>query len=1029
MTSLTAIALNNRMLVLLLVIVVTLAGPYSFLSHPSREDPEITIRTAVVEASFPGMAPGRVEDLITRKLEEKIREMPEVEDIISTTRAGKSTIKVELYDRYFDLEPIWQDLRNKMEDVKSDLPKGTTGPTVDDDYGAVAMATIAMTAEGFSLAEMRESARAVRNRLYAVPGISKIDLFGVEPERIFVEFNNARLAQLGLSPQSLIDALQRQNIVSSGGRIEAGSSSFTVEPSGNFEAVEDIRQVPIALPEGRGQVAYLRDLATITRAYVDPPKSPAFFNGRPAIVLSVQMVDQYDSFRFAKDLTAKVAVLEQTLPIGYKLEYVTFQPHDIEVAVSGVMNNLYQTIAIVLVVVMVFLGWRTGLIVGLMVPLTMLATILIMRRIGIELERMSLATMIIALGLLVDNGIVLAEEIGRRLAAGEERRHAALEAGRTLALPLLSSSLTTIIAFMPLMLAENEAGEYTRSLSLVIAIALLSSWAIAMTVTPLLCFWFLKAPEPVDEERVYTSGFYRRYRGVLGTVLKVRLPFLATIIAALLVALWALQFVPKIFFPASDRTQLQVYVDLPVGSNTYGTIKATKTLISWLDDAKANPEITSSMTYVGNGGPRFYLGLNPIDPDPHRAFVIVNTRTNDEIGPVMQRIRAYARANIPEARVQTKPMSMGASEAGLVEYRIYGDDADVLSAKAEQLKIALREIPGAIDIKDNWENRLIKIIVDIDQSRARRSGITSQAVADALNAMLSGYAVTDYREGDTIIPVYIRAEGAARTNIDRLRTLNIAANDGTPVPLMQVADFDGSAEFSMVQRRNLERVITVSAKHQTRSAADFDAQITDLLGNLNLPAGYRIEKGGELEASGEAQGALFANMPLAFALIVLILVGQFNSFRKPLIILAVIPLTLTGVTMGLLAMPGATFSFMAILGLLSLAGIIINNAIVLIDRMDTELASGKGLDEAVLSASAKRLRPILITTVTTVFGLMPIIVARDILFYDLAVVVAGGLAAGTILTLGVVPVLYSLLMKPQSARPVLQRLIAGIAKR
>jgi len=386
------------------------------------------------------------------------------------------------------------------------------------------------------------------------------------------------------------------------------------------------------------------------------------------------------------------------------------------------------------------------------------------------------------------------------------------------------------------------------------------------------------------------------------------------------------------------------------------------------------------------------------------------------MAPVMQRIQTFASGNIAQARVQVKPMSQGGSEAGKVEYRIIGDDADILVDAARRLEAQIRKIPGTINIKDDWENRLIKLIVKVDQARARRAGVTSQSIANALDSILSGSLVTDFREGDTIIPIYLRAEGDVRTNIDRLRTLNIATVEGAPVPLLQVADFDGVAEFSMIQRRNLERVVTVSAKHSTKSAAELDALISSGLSTLDLPDGYDIEKGGEIEGSSDAQSSLFANMPLALALIVLVLVGQFNSYRKPLIILAVIPLTLIGVSLGLLIMPGAAFGFFAILGLLALAGIIINNAIVLIDRIDTEIELGLDTYDAILTASAKRLRPILMTTITTVFGLAPIILSRDVLFYDLAVVLSGGLLVGTVLTLGVVPVLYSIFFRVEVAR-------------
>lgn len=1015
MSSLTRFALENRMFFLLVAILLVVGGPASFVSHPSREDPKITIRSAVVTARYPGMTPERVEELITRKIEEKAREIPQVEAIKSVSRSGLSTVTVELQDKYFDIAPVWQQLRNKMSDVAPDLPDGTIGPDVNDDYGNVAMATIAMTAEGFTIAEMRRRARTLRDRLYGIEGVRKIELFGIEKERIFVEFDNARLAQLGITPSAISETLQKQNIILPGGKIQAGSIAFTAEPSGNFETVDDIGSVPVELPDRAGQVVYLRDIATISRGYVDPPEAPAFYNGKPSVVISISMVDNFDAVAFGDELRRKITTLENMLPIGYQLQFITFQPNDIQNALKGVLNNLYQTVAIVLAVVIVFLGWRTGLIVGTMVPLTMLLSILIMRYIGIELERMSLASLIIALGLLVDNGIVIAEEITRRLSAGAERLDACINTGKDMALPLLSSSLTTIFAFMPLMLAEHVAGEYTRSLSLVIAIALLGSWVLAMTLTPLFCFWFLKSPAEGAQGASKESRMLGAYRQFLTSVLKFRAISMAAVVLCLVAAGWAFQFIPKIFFPPSERAQYQIYLDLPVGSNSYATLDSVGRLNTWLNDKAINPEIDNTVSYVASGGPRFFLSLNPIQPDPHRAFILVNLKDQRTISDLMARTREYVLANYPEARTEIKPLSMGAGEAGLLEYRIFGTDADTLFALAETLEGEMRALPGTREIKNDWGNRTVRIAVNIDQARARRAGLTSQDIAQALNAILSGVTVTDYREGDTAIPIVFRSVAADRGNLDRLRTLTILSASGIPVPLLQVADFDGVPQFSILNRRNLESVITVSAKHATKTAAQLNALLQPAVAALDLPSGYRVEPAGEIADSSEAQQALFANMPLAGVLILLVLVFQFKSYRKPLIILSVIPLTIVGVTLGLLIAPGAVFGFMTIMGFLSLAGIIINNAIVLIDRIDTELLEGRAITDAIVEASIKRLRPILMTTLTTILGLAPIILSRDVLFYDLAVVIAGGLAAGTVLTLGVVPILYSLFYSARAA--------------
>lgn len=1004
---LTAFALNNKMTFIAFAILIGVFGPVSFSSHPSREDPKITIRTANVTAQFPGMAPERVENLITKKIEEKVREIPEVKDIETTSRTGSATVKVILADKYFNVDEIWQDLRNKMDDLRPDLPDGTIGPAVDDDRGNVAMATVAMTAEGFDLAEMRDQARSLRDRLYSINGIRKIDLYGVETERVFLEFSNNRMAQLGISPNDLVTTLQNQNIVLPGGKIEAGSSSFVVEPSGNFGTIAEIGEVPIDLPNTTGQVVYLRDIGKITRRLVDPPKSPAFFNGKPAIVIGISMVDQFDALAFGKALESRLTSLENTLPIGYQLTFVTFQPNDISRALGGVTNNLYQTIAIVLAVVMVFLGIRTGLIVGSMVPLTMLLALLMMRLLGIDLERMSLASLIIALGLLVDNGIVIAEGIQTKIGDGIDRLEAAVSTGREMALPLLSSSLTTIFAFMPLMLAENAAGEYTRSLSLVIGITLLGSWLIALTITPLLCYWFIKPPER-DKKAKPPSRLLNIYRGLLSAILRFRIAFLGIILASMVGAVMLFQFVPKVFFPASDRAQYQIYIDLPVGQNIYATLDNLKKLNVWLNNKEINPEIASTVSYAASGGPRFFLSLSPIDPDPHRAFILVNTTSSAQNNIAMERARRHIVENFPAIRAEIKALSLGPGEVGLVQYRIFGRDENVINDAAQTLEAKFQSIPGTLNIKNDWGNRSIKILVKIDQARARRAGVTSKAVADGLNAMLSGSTITDFREGDTIIPVIIRAQQSDRGNLDRLRTLNILTNDNKFVPLLQIADFAGVPQFSLIRRRNIERVVTVSARHRDKTAAELNKLMQPAVQSLNLGEGYRVELDGELSDSSEAQGALFANMPLALALIVLILVFQFDSYRKPLIILAVIPLTIIGVALGLLAAPGAVFGFMAIMGLLSLAGIVINNAIVLIDRIEQEQLEDKPLNDAIIDASLRRVRPIMMTTLTTAVGLAPIIINRDVLFYDLAVVVASGLLVATILTLGVVPVLYSL---------------------
>lgn len=1018
---LTKFALNNRTLVLAIVVMSIVMGLLSFSTHPSREDPAIIIRNAAVIAQYQGMSAKRIEQLITVKLEEKIREIPEVDKIMSTSSMGQSLINIVLKDEYTDVAPVWANLRNKMDDIKPELPEGTIGPMVSDDKGNVAMATIAMTAEGFSNAEMFEAAKEIRRSIYAkVPGVRKVEFFGVEEQRIFVEFDSIRVAQLGYDPQLIMAAIKKQNVVLPGGRIEADGGTISIEPTGDFSKLDELNNLSIVVP-GRNEVLYLRDFATIKTGYAEPPQNPAYYNGEPALVVSVSMVDNFNSFEFGESLKALVEQARIQLPIGFELSFITYQPTEIESAVYGVLNNLWQTILIVLLVVILFLGLRTGLIVGSMVPLVMLMTILIMRMIDIELERMSLASLIIALGLLIDNGIVVAEELLGKIKRGQDRIQAAKEVGKTMSGPLLSASLTTIFAFLPLMLAPGGAGEYTRSISLVIAIALLVSWVVALTALILFCVWFLKAPkDSLDEQTAYDRWYYRAYRSLLRTLVKFRWLTVPLAFSTLFLGVWLFQFVNNAFFPNSERTQLQIIVELPIGANTYATQDVVKRLTDWIKDEQENPEVTNVVAYIAGGGPRFYLSLEPMDGTSNSAYLLANVKNSKDVAVLQAKVKNFALNNLPEARVTPKAMSMGPSEAGLVEYRIYGPDENQLKEYAAQIIQAMRDTPGSRNIKDSWDNPVVTVKVIIDQEAARRAGISSEDIANALDNQLVGVAVTDYRVGDLSIPVVLRSQGDQRTNLDRLRTINVSVAGNYPVPLLQVASFDGEVVYSQIKRENLERVVTVSGANNVLSASAFDKKLSGVVNKLieSFPAAYRIEKGGELEGSADAQAALGKNVPLAFVLMLLVLIWQFDSIKKTIMVLLTIPLVLTGVAGALIIMPGANFSFMGTLGFLALAGIVINNAIVLIDRIEIERERGKKIVDAVIEAGVKRLQPIIMTTCTTIFGLMPIILSKDVLFYDLAVVMGGGLLIGTLLSLIVTPCLYAIFFrekKPMSA--------------
>ncbi len=1025
MSFITRFALDNTRLTIVFIVAVLLLGLNQFFHFPRQEDPPIVIREIVVTAFYPGMKPADMEELVTRKLETQIRTLPEIDDIWSDSKSGVSVIHAETRDEYDDLDTIWQKVRNKMADIKPELPSGTIGPFVNDEFGLTSVATMALWTDGFSMAEMRLVARDIRDRLYELKGVRKVELYGVQEEQVFLKFSMAKISQFGISLGEINDTLIQQNVVLPGGRIDAAEQDIIVEPSGNFRSVEDIERVLITIPGTEHTVA-LKDLLEVERGYIDPPKDIAYFNGRQAIVISVSIVPGTNSVEFGDRLTKKLNQLESELPIGYVVEYATFQPDLVEAAVNGGLSNVYQTLVIVLVVVMLFLGVRTGLIVGSFVPMTMLLGMITMRFFDIELERVSIASSIIALGMLVDNGIVIAEDIRTRLENGEEKREACIETGRTLSIPLLTSSMTTILAFVPMVMIDGQTGDYAFSLPMVVILLLISSWFLSMYMTPAMCFWFMKVKpkkEKVKPDLVpaktsadvkdndpYSGRFFRVYRGLLQQILRFRVIFVVLAVITLCAGAFTSSKLVREFFGPSERNQFLVYLDLPAGSRIQTTENAVNRLTTWLSDKKKNPEITSTIAYVGTGGPRFFLVLSPFDPDPHLGFVIVNTEDSGQVPELIQRVRQHLADAFPGVAGRVKQMWMGSEEPGFLEIRLYGLDANYLFEKGNQLVAGLKAMPGTLDVKSDWENKVPKASVVVDQIRARRADITSKEVSMSLLAHMDGAEVTEYREGDLAIPVIFRSVEQDRKAFSDFLNVKVYSKEGVSVPLTQIADLKMDWDYYRIARRNQEKCLTVEAKHEFLKAPELLAATQELIEELDLKAGYHWEVGGELEAQAETMEKLMRWLPLCVFGILALRIWQFSAFRTPLIIVITIPLAFTGAFFGLAVMR-APFDFFGMLGLLSLAGVIINNGIVLLDKIDVERSQGSDPYNAVLTAAISRFRPILMTTVTTVLGVMPLILSTDPLFYSMAIILASGLIFGTMLTLGAVPVLYSLLFR------------------
>jgi multidrug efflux pump subunit AcrB len=982
-------------------------GVALYPNFPKREDPVVVIRTAVVSALFPGMAPERMENLVAVPVERKIRELADVKDIRTLVTEGSLIVYVDLKDEVGNVNATWQRLRDKMDDVKPDLPEGTLGPFVNSDFGDVAMATIAITGEGFTYREMKDVAESFRKKLYQLPGVAKIDLLGAQDERVWLEIDTGKLASVGVQLDALIKDLRAQNIILPSGSIDADGTRVLLETSGDFPNVRAIETM-LTRVGTTDSLVRLADLVTVQRGYVTPKVKPIYFNGRPTVVLAIVMRPDQDVTQLGGRLRAAARSYEASLPIGYAIDFATYQAEQVRSSVNSALLNVAQTFVVVGALVIVFLGLRAGLVAAMIVPFAVMFSVIGMRAFGIAIEQVSIAAIIIALGLLVDNGVVMVEDIMSRIDLGAPAKDAALAAGQQYAFPLLVSSVTTVAAFLPLFLLSGASGEYAFSLAAVVALTLTGSWIAAVYILPAVTVWLLGRNRRPQSEPGSSTRMQSLYAAILD--IAVRLPVIVVCACFVLVALAVIQFkwLPKQMFPLSERNQFLIYMNMPDGTDIAQTEISSLAISKWLADPKENPEIESHILYIGDGGPRFYLTLTPVPPDPAAAFLLVNTRDYQGAIRAADRAWKFLYENYPEARFKIKRLAMGSVESGIVDVEISGPDADRLLALGAQVRSLFQAAPGIRDNDDDWGNKVLKVVIDINQDRVRQLGITSEEITQMLKTYFGGSAVSIYREGDNTIPIALRAGEATYRSLEGLTSATFAKN-GTLIPLAQIATLRTGFDFSRIRRKSQERTIIVSGRSASLTAGDLLNSIQPGLQALDLSGGYRIDIGGEIQKSMETNGKLAAGIPAALAVMVIAIILQFNSFRRTLLTFITIPLILVGIPFGLLA-TGQPLSFFGTLGIISLAGIIINNAIVLIDQIDIERAD-LALREAIVAASQKRLRPILLTSATTVLGLAPMAVAGGALWQPMAVLMMSGLAVASLLTLLFVPACYFLLFR------------------
>ena len=1015
--NLTKFALERRTVTGTLIAVLIFAGIGAYFDAPRQMDPGFIIRTAMITTYFPGASPERVEQLITDPIEKVVQEIPELDWVNSESRTGVSVIYVNVREEFKDMRPIWDDLRRKVDSVEPNLPEDITGPIVNDEFGDVYPIMFSMTGDGFSYMELKDIADDLRDELLRIKSVAKVDIIGAQEERLFVEYDNALLSRIGMTPDFLKDALQQRNIIQPGGEIDVANETIALEPSGNFSSVEELRRNVIRLPRSE-ELVYLEDIVDIYRGYVDPPEGLVRIEGKPGLTLAVSMAEGGNLIALGNELQGFFQYIQEQYPHGVEFYQTYFQPAQVDQKVSDFVESVVQAVAIVLIVMLLSLGLRTGLVVATLVPVTMIIAMWAMSVFDIQIDQMSLAALIIALGLLVDNAIVVSESIMVRMGAGEDGVSAALAATAELKVPLLIASLTTSAAFLPIRLAESAVGEYTGVLFSVVTITLLISWVLALTMIPLLCVRFLK-PKPVEEP--FDSAFYRLYRGTILAILRRPVLSITLAIVGFVAGMQLYTLVPQVFFPTQANNFFVAEFTFPPGTSIRTTESMVKDMGSFIERELTETEdregVTHWASFISTTPPRFNLGYNPNAPRPRFSETMVNT-TNAEIVPsIMKRLEHYVTEHYPDVRPHVRPLGNGPPVAKPIEVRISGKDVERTFEIADTVKQWLNERNDTRNVGDDWGPRVKKMVIDVSEDRARRAGITNEDVATSLQTFLSGYETTQYREDDKTIPIVLRSVAEGRRNIDRLATLSVFSQDGSSVPLTQVAAGHLQWEASEILRRDLYATITVDSDVVAGvTAFDVIAELEPWLEEQKEQwgIGYRYEFGGEVEGSGKANASIADKLPIAGMVILMLLVWQFNSLRKPVIVLATILFALVGVAIGLVTvhfagLPGGYFGFMTLLGIVSLAGIVINNGIVLIDRIDIEMnENGLSPPHAVIQAAQQRFRPIILTTATTIASLVPLYAGGEAMWQPLAIAIMFGLAFSTMLTLGFVPLMYSL---------------------
>ncbi|MDM0068746.1 efflux RND transporter permease subunit [Variovorax sp. J31P207] len=1004
-------ALSKRSLVVFLMIIAVVAGTLSFLKLGRAEDPAFTFRTMIVAAGWPGATVDETLSQVTERLERTLQETRHLDRVRSYTTAGQTTIFVDLKQSTppAEVADIWYQVRKNIGDMRQTLPTGVVGPFFNDDFGDTFGIIYAFTADGYTFRELRDKVEDARSRLLQVPDVSKIEVLGAQDEQIFIEFSTERLAGLRLDYGAIVAALQAQNVIRPAGVLHTEQERVFMRVTGSFDNERDIESVNLVLG---GRNIRLGDIATVRRGFTDPPQPMFRVNGKPAIGLAIAMRDAGDILALGKNIKAVMADITANLPHGIEPTLVADQAVTVDVAISDFMASLWQAIAIILVCSFVSLGVRPGAVVALSIPLTLAIVFAIMDFVNIDLHRVSLGALIIALTLLVDDAMTTVDAMLNRLAAGDTKDQAATFAYRTLAAPMLIGTLVSISSFVPIGFARSSAGEYTFSIFAVVAIALLVSWLGAVIFAPLVGKALLKSPKA--DAVVKPSKFLNAYGGFLKGAIRAKWLTIGLTLAAFVGSMFLVRFVPQQFFPASDRPELTVDLTLRQNASIYATEEEVKKLEEIL---KADPDVDHFSSYVGRGAVRFILTLNVQLANPFFSQLVVVAKDLESRDRLQNKLEKVLAEQFPDMVARVSPLELGPPVGWPLQYRVMGPDKDEVRKISLDLAGILGSHPQARHVNFDWMEPARQIQIRVNQDEARQLGISTGALAGIMNATVTGTAVTQVRDDIYLINVVARSSAEQRLSLQTLSTLQVPTASGRMVPLNQFATFSEEQESPLVWRRN--RVPTLTVRADVVHGALPDTIVEALAPkikefNAKLPKGYKIETGGLSEESAESSASVFAVVPLMIVLMLLSMMVLLVSFRRLAMVVCVMPLGLIGVVITLLVF-NRPLGFVAILGILALIGMIAKNGVILIVQIETYRAEGMSVLDAVVASGTSRMRPMMLTSISTVLGLIPI--APTVFWGSMAFAIMGGLLVATLLTLVFLPTLYVMVFGKEKPTP------------